>query len=486
MTPEYFLIPIIMNQMKDLSFRTGIIIIDCFIILSILVLFFVVDLKPIKFYIRSRLQLFISTKTDNMIIITCDEKNKSLKYRALMYYISKIKNNKTIYCLKENVVYCNDYDTDIKNEKTSEYAIDQTNKFQLDDDIYGNIIIERKEKSNEYNRTIYMEYSQLHIYSKKKSLLELQEWIGVRVNDFNKYLRLKTSEDQMLITVSQSDDLYIEGVPWESTITFENSYFHNKDAIISKIDFFLNNKEWYVQRGIPYNLGILLYGEPGCGKTRFIKQLMNYTKRHAIDIKLNDNLDFNELKNIVYKDTIGDDYIVPQDKRIIIFEDIDSMGDVVKDRDLKKNDPTMIDTVTDLSELLNLDSDSGNRKQTKKKIDIKCGKKNSNNNLSYLLNIIDGINECCGRIIIMTTNKIDILDKALIRPGRIDLKIEFKKCSTLDIFMILSMYWKDMMPSDLTIDQINTSINYIYTSAEIINICRSTCIFDDIKYKFFI
>ena len=30
-----------------------------------------------------------------------------------------------------------------------------------------------------------------------------------------------------------------------------------------------------------------------------------------------------------------------------------------------------------------------------------------NNNLSYLLNILDGLNECSGRIIIMTTNNID-------------------------------------------------------------------------------
>ena len=45
---------------------------------------------------------------------------------------------------------------------------------------------------------------------------------------------------------------------------------------MKSIDFFLKNKEWYIKKGIPYNLGILLHGDPGCGKTRFIKQLMNY------------------------------------------------------------------------------------------------------------------------------------------------------------------------------------------------------------------
>ena len=42
---------------------------------------------------------------------------------------------------------------------------------------------------------------------------------------------------------------------------------------------------------------------------------------------------------------------------------------------------------------------------------------------------MDGILETPGRILVMTTNKPDILDKALIRPGRIDLNIEVGACT---------------------------------------------------------
>ena len=48
--------------------------------------------------------------------------------------------------------------------------------------------------------------------------------------------------------------------------------------------------------------------------------------------------------------------------------------------------------------------------------------------LSALLNILDGILETPGRIIIMTSNYPEMLDSALIRPGRIDLKVTFPYC----------------------------------------------------------
>jgi chaperone BCS1 len=49
-----------------------------------------------------------------------------------------------------------------------------------------------------------------------------------------------------------------------------------------------------------------------------------------------------------------------------------------------------------------------------------CGKVS----LSALLNLIDGVGSSEGRILIMTTNHISRLDEALIRPGRVDKKVE--------------------------------------------------------------
>ena len=484
MSPEYFLIPMLMSQFNNIAsnLTTSVYFIDCLLVLITIVIIFTIDISIVKDDITTKLRNRLKNRTENSIVmVTTEDSKTSIKMKSIMFYISKLK-EKSIYCLREKTEFAWSPDDEGQNERTSEYIIDQTKNFKLDTDVYGIIKEEKKEKSRNGDRYDIDNYSLLRIYTKNKTLIELQEWVESRVSEYKKYLRSKTSDTQLLINISQQknkkelNEIKIEGIPWESNITFDNSYFHMKYAIVKKIDFFLSNKQWYVERGIPYNLGILLYGEPGCGKTRFIKQLMNHTKRHAIDIKLNDCFDFNELKKIIYRDDINDEYIIPQNKRIIIFEDIDSMGDVVKDRNkrksskenstkTKKTDDTSKNEILDL--LLSKSTPSTN----------------NNNNLSFLLNILDGLNECNGRIIVMTTNKMESLDKALIRPGRIDIMVEFKKSTRYDILMMILNFWKDSN-LNITLDMIRDDLEYKYTSAEVINIFRSTDTFDEIQDEF--
>jgi chaperone BCS1 len=57
------------------------------------------------------------------------------------------------------------------------------------------------------------------------------------------------------------------------------------------------------------------------------------------------------------------------------------------------------------------------------------GKPASKISLSCLLNVIDGVSAKEGRVLIMTTNCPEKLDEALMRPGRVDMKIAFTLCS---------------------------------------------------------
>jgi ATP-dependent 26S proteasome regulatory subunit len=498
MSPEYFVIPLIMNQATSIieTLKTGIIIFDFSILLIFIFMFYMTDINYIKRYYYSW-----NENRKNSIVICNEQKARSIRFRAIMYFLAK--QNESVYRIREDTEF--DWD-DL--EKRSEYLVDQMKDFKLTDTIHGKIKNEEKDKvrNPETNNNLVVEYNTLIIFSYKHNLTYLQKWIDEKVKEYKEYLKTSSNEKQLFITVSsdttsekvgknkKKSGLTIDSVEWDSSITFENSYFQEMDEIIKKIDFFLNNKKWYMQRGIPYNLGILLHGEPGCGKTRFIKQLMNHTGRHGIDIKLNDAMDFTNLQNIIYKEELDDTHIIPQMQRILIFEDIDALGDVVKDRDLKKVES---DTSSDISihdsHFVNLEpeNNNNNKNNNNNNNDIlnqflklsnasSCTQAKYNNNLSYLLNMLDGIHECSGRILIMTTNKIDVLDKALIRPGRIDIKINFQKCSLYDISKMIEKFWNIVIPSETILPEIERK----YTNAEIINIFRSTDDFESIRNDF--
>ena len=129
-----------------------------------------------------------------------------------------------------------------------------------------------------------------------------------------------------------------------------------------------------------------------------------------------------------------------------------------------------------------------NKTSTSKKESLSCESllyspllsSNSNNNLSYLLNMFDGINECSGRIIIMTSNKPEVLDKALIRPGRIDIKLNFQKCTRYDAMCLINLFWNTHFQEE----QLLPDIDMKYTSADIYSIFRSTNDFEDISGLF--
>jgi ATP-dependent 26S proteasome regulatory subunit len=87
--------------------------------------------------------------------------------------------------------------------------------------------------------------------------------------------------------------------------------------------------------------------------------------------------------------------------------------------------------------------------------------------LGFVLNILDGVLEVPGRVLIMTTNYIDKLDRALIRPGRIDLILDFKKTTRATIMEMYAHFYEiEANPRDFeNIDDLEYSpaeINQIF------------------------
>merc|ERR1719488_307105 len=63
-------------------------------------------------------------------------------------------------------------------------------------------------------------------------------------------------------------------------------------------------------------------------------------------------------------------------------------------------------------------------------------------NLSGLLNVLDGVVDTPERIVVMTTNHPEILDPALIRPGRIDQKLLLSHMKPHNVMAMIEHYFQ--------------------------------------------
>jgi hypothetical protein len=194
--------------------------------------------------------------------------------------------------------------------------------------------------------------------------------------------------------------------------SFSNVYGSHMDNLKARLNLFMNDPGWYARRGIPHTLGILLHGIPGAGKTSTIKAIARDTNSHIVTIALRKYTTEDQLMALFHSDMIvvdgggrsgGTQYRIPQSRRLIVIEDIDALTDVTLDRRLR------------------------NAEAEKKEV-VKLGS-GKFITLGFLLNLLDGMLEVPGRKLVITTNHPERLDPALLRPGRLDVKIGFGCCT---------------------------------------------------------
>ena len=240
---------------------------------------------------------------------------------------------------------------------------------------------------------------------------------------------------------------------------FSNLFGEDIDIIRNRVNFFCKNRKWYDEKGIPYTLGLLLSGAPGTGKTSTIKCLANETNRHICNINLNNDMTKTQLENLFFNENLSvinpilgqtETYCIPLDQRIYVLEDVDCQNDIVMERSLKMNKPTL-----DKSNDESMDKEPTKKYEDSNKVD-----------LSFLLNLLDGVLENPGRIVIMTSNHPDTLDSALIRPGRIDVIAKFRNCSNTTVKDMIEFFY-DTKLSEEDIERIYVLQEGIITPAEL-------------------
>lgn len=157
------------------------------------------------------------------------------------------------------------------------------------------------------------------------------------------------------------------------------------NSLIQYVKNWENSKGFYKMVNLIHKTGILLYGPPGTGKTTFAKAIAKEIKADTYIINM---IDFNESQIERLKEDI-EEYQDSSRTIVILFEDIDC---IFSTRD---------------------------KLQTEKQKQA----------AQLLLQFLDGVYSLSNVLFIATTNHIEFLDKALIREGRFDVKIEMPNIS---------------------------------------------------------
>jgi hypothetical protein len=134
-----------------------------------------------------------------------------------------------------------------------------------------------------------------------------------------------------------------------SNCSMKNIFGSHLHKLKERVEIFINNREWYEEKGIPYTLGIMLSGPPGTGKTSIIKAIAADSGRHIINVNLRDCTTKTQLYKLFYDEEIvinktgeqgkEERINVPLERRIYVIEDIDCMSDIVLDREILNFNP---------------------------------------------------------------------------------------------------------------------------------------------------
>ncbi|KAL8716316.1 MAG: hypothetical protein Q9220_000221 [cf. Caloplaca sp. 1 TL-2023] len=173
-----------------------------------------------------------------------------------------------------------------------------------------------------------------------------------------------------------------------------------KERIVADLRDFLRSEHWYYDRGIPYRRGYLLHGPPGSGKSSFIQALagafdyniaiVNLSERGLTDDRLN------YLLTIIPKRTL------------VLLEDVDA---------------------------------AFSNRRTQSESD---GYHGANVTFSGLLNALDGVASAEERVLFLTTNHVDRLDSALVRPGRVDMTVRLGEATRYQAAQLWDRFYGDL------------------------------------------
>jgi len=469
---------------KLINETSNIIMSDVRILYTLAFLYFLYKNVPQNYY--DNIMAYIHTVEESFIVIPSHKKTYHVGGYSVSKEITKIKYSprfkaihhfllhtcskmfSQMYEIMEIDDVCKDYS---HTEQLDFILMPFHNKKELIcpiKNIYLEISVSTDDTSEEKNEKVkktaqsYKQYS-CKISTPGSNPSILQEFIDDCVRGYKEYVD-KNTYKQVVFEYSKTeyDDndkrvaKYIETPFVSNKYLDKNIFFPEKEHFLTQVNKFVYNKDYhrdkYMQSGQTYKLTLLLYGEPGTGKTCILRGLLNHTKRDAIWIPWSNVKTCSDLSSILRATKFNGKPRQLKDV-IFIFEDFDANSSkVLKKRKLIKKEKC--DSPDEFTLMTNTLAERASDLDTPKEIldQIKSLKEFATNmlgpgthkiddelTLEYALNMFDGIVEQDDAIIAFTTNHIEDIDPAVFRPGRVDYMLELKNIEEKDVLRMLKL-----------------------------------------------
>lgn len=241
----------------------------------------------------------------------------------------------------------------------------------------------------------FIEISTLRIKDYPKRLRNFMKKYISEVND-----EIVASGRKMVSVVNPYDGCIYE-LDTSIRRDFNNVFIPDNivNEICNSLDKFSSSKDWYDEHNIPCHFGIMLYGAAGMGKSSIAQAIATYMHSNLFVLSGDCVMALPKAVRIINQHTTR----YRNDYNIILIEDVDCgiAADNISNR---------------LSNMYTYNSTN----------DDKLALADNHMGLASVLNVLDGIGAPNNVIFVFTTNHIEKLDPALIRPGRIDLSLEIK------------------------------------------------------------
>lgn len=203
-----------------------------------------------------------------------------------------------------------------------------------------------------------------------------------------------------------------------------------RDLLVREFRTFLDERETILSMGLPHKFTAILHGIPGSGKTSILRALAVDFELNMFSINLGSLLTVTELSKALNN--------VSQ-RSLIVMEDFDD-SPWVKSRG-------NMDTIHKKPKKDDEKLESADESRAKSR-EFEMLSFLTSDGQSAFFNLLDGIAPLDNVMIFMTTNKALDLDRALIRPGRIDCVIDIPAPSTAAVRNHLLTVWPELAQRD--------------------------------------